>query len=423
MTQEVNKLTDDFVEKATAPGKYPDGNGLSLQITKTGSKSWIFRYKVRALRSEGAELKYFFKSREMGLGASGEVSLSQAREKAKEAQKAVLEGRDPLELKKSKEQAQKASAITFDECFAVFFAGYRKDLHNIKHVEQWIATIKKFASPVFGRVPVRDVTKKMVLEALEPAWATPETAHRLRGRIEKVLDYAIAWDFREGPNPAEWEGRLKLMIPKEKWKKTVSHHARLPYSEVENFCKQLRAKSSLTALALELLILTALRPGELVSATWEEFDLENKLWKIPGPRMKKKKEHRVPLSPRAVDILGQLKKLAISDFVFPGLKGGKKPMCTNSLLVFAKRMRPDIKITSHGFRSTFRDWAGDCMNFEKDVVEMALSHSVKNKVEAAYRRSDLLQKRGELMEAWASYCDGTLKPRLATVYEITPKPA
>jgi len=273
----------------------------------------------------------------------------------------------------------------------------------VKHKEQWPNTLNTYAGPVFGSLPVQAIDVGLVMKALEPIWQTkPETASRLRGRIEAVLDWATAREYRKGENPARWRGHLDKLLPARSKVRKVEHHSALPYDELADFIVALRGQEGVASRALEFLILTAARTGEVIGARWDEVDLEEKIWVVPAARMKAGREHRVPLSAAAVAVLEEMSEIRESDFVFPGGKKGK-PLSNMAMLAVLKRMERS-ELTAHGFRSSFRDWAAEQTNFPHEVAEMALAHTVGDKVEAAYRRGDLFQKRQQIMEAWARFC-------------------
>ncbi len=395
MAKQINRLTALGVDKKKKHGYHADGAGLYLQVSRSGGKSWVFRYTRQG------------KAREMGLGSFLGVSLEEARNKRDATHKQLAEGIDPIEARDARMQAQaveQARGLTFDQCAEAYIEAHRAGWKNAKHAAQWTATLDTYASPVFGALPVQAIDTALVTKALEPIWRVkPETASRLRGRIESVLAWATVRGYRAGDNPARWRGHLAELLPARNDVKKVEHHAALPYSEIGAFVATLRKQEGIAALALEFTILTATRTGEVIGARWEEFDLSEKVWTIPADRMKAKREHRVPLPPRAVELVKELQDKKQNDFVFPGARP-KKPVSNMAMLELLKRMeRTDL--TVHGFRSTFRDWAAECTNFPNIVSEAALAHTVSDKVEAAYRRGDLFDKRRRLMLEWAKYCE------------------
>jgi integrase len=404
MARIIEKLSPLAVNKATKPGYFGDGAGLWLQVSPTGSKSWIFRFTISG------------KQREMGLGALHTVTLSEARARAKECRLLMLDGKDPLDTRKATrlaEALERAKMMTFDQCAAAYIAAHRSGWKNAKHANQWENTIATYASPVFGSMPVAAVDTSLVVKVLSPMWQIKtETATRLRGRIESILGWATTSEFRAGDNPARWRGHLEnLLAPPNKTAKVV-HHPALPWQEMGEFMAALRQREGTAARAVEFAILTATRSGEVRGATWAEIDAG--LWVIPGERMKMGKEHRVPLSKVALALLERLPRTG--DLLFPGATRGKG-LSDMSLTAVLRRMeRHDI--TVHGFRSTFRDWCAESVanSFPREVCEHALAHSLPDKIEAAYRRGDLIEKRTLLMRAWADYC-GVI-PQAATVTPI-----
>jgi len=389
----MHRLSAKSVEKAREPGYYCDGGGLYLQVSTTLSKSWIFLYRRNG------------KSHEMGLGSERDVSLAEARTKASDARRQLVDGKDPLaarEGRRAQEKLQKAGSIPFAECAKKYIDAHKAGWKNGKHAEQWQNTLDTYAGPVIGELPVRDVDTALVLRILEPIWSkNPETASRLRGRIERILDYARVRGYRSGENPALWRGHLDKLLPSALNRKTREHHAALPYDELPAFMKDLRSQGGNAARALELLILTTARTGEVIGCEPEkEIDLKKAVWTIPAGRMKAGKEHRVPLSPRAVEVI---KAQPAGTYLFSGGKEGA-PLSNMAMLELLRRMGRD-DLTVHGFRSTFRDWAAECTSYPGEVCEMALAHAITDKVEAAYRRGDLFEKRRQLMLDWARYCD------------------
>ena len=402
----IDKLTPMGVSKTTKPGCYGDGAGLWLQVSGAGGKSWIFRFRQAG------------KQREMGLGPAHTVSLAEARAKAKECRKMLLDGKDPLEVRnaaKLAEALERAKMMTFDQCAAAYIAAHRSGWKNAKHASQWENTLATYASPVIGKIPVAQVDTALVMKVLSPIWqAKTETATRMRGRIESILDWAAVSNYRQGENPARWRGHLDKLLANPGRSKRVEHHAALPWQEIGAFMAALREQKGIAARAVELAILTACRSGEIRLATWAEFDLDAALWLIPAERMKAKREHRVPLSAAALALLEPLPRGG--DLLFPGVKPGK-PLSDMSLTAVLRRMGKG-DITVHGFRSTFRDWCAESVanSFPREVCEHALAHSLPDKTEAAYRRGDLIEKRVLLMSAWANYCNTI--PMRATVTPI-----
>jgi integrase len=316
-----------------------------------------------------------------------------------------LDGIDPIEARRAKHGQRKleaAKGMTFDACAAAYLDAHSDSWRNAKHRDQWRNTLSSYASPVFGSLPVQSVDVSLMMKALEPIWKTKsETASRVRGRIEAVLDWATVRGYRTGDNPARWRGHLDKLLPARAKIQKVQHHPALPYDELADFMTTLQGEDGMAPRALEFLILTAARTGEIIGTRWDEVDLEEKIWTVPGERMKAGREHRVPLSRAALLVLNQMHEIRERDFVFPGGKKGK-PLSNMAMLAVLHRMGRD-DITAHGFRSTFRDWAAERTNFPREVVEMALAHTIENKVEAAYRRGDLFEKRRQLMEAWARF--------------------
>jgi integrase len=400
------------VERLKRPGMHADGRGLYLRIGPNGAKSWIFRY-----RADG-------KRRDAGLGGYPAVSLAEAREKAEALRRQRAAGRDPLELREAEKQTAKletARRMTFKQCAEAYIETHKATWKNAKHAYQWPQSLGAFVYPVFGDLPVQAVDAALVIQALKPIWRMKtETAARTRGRIERVLDWAKASGFRTGENPARWRGHLDQLLPQPSKIATVEHHAALPYAEMGEFMRLLRQQEGTAARALEFTILCATRTSETLLAIWTEIDFAAEVWTIPPERMKGRmkggREHRVPLPPAALDLLKALHaaaeaprkseaKAAASpgQFIFPGARRGK-PLSNMAMLQLLRRLgRGDL--TSHGFRSTFKDWGREQTNFPREVIEAALAHALESKVEAAYARGDLLQKRRKLMEAWAGYCE------------------
>lgn len=396
MARPEKRLTARAVEAIKKPGLHADGAGLYLHVSKNGAKSWIFRWK-----HEG-------RLRDMGLGPLNAISLAEARDKALACRKLKLDGRDPIEERRSQRQAVKlesAKAMTFRQCAEAYIAAHRTGWRNPKHAAQWPATLQTYVYPVFGSLAVQAIDVGLVMKAIEPIWNTkPETASRVRGRIESVLDWAKARGYRQGENPAGWRGHLENLLPKRSKVARVEHHAALPYAELPGFMAELRQQEGVAARALEFAILTAARTGEVIGATWSEIDLDGRLWTIPGSRMKGGREHRVPLGDPALAILGAMAEIRTGKHVFPGARDNR-PLSNMAMLMLMRRMGRG-NLTVHGFRSAFSDWCAEQTNTPSEVREMALAHVVGDKVEAAYRRGDLFDKRRQLAEAWARYCDG-----------------
>jgi len=342
----------------------------------------------------------------MGLGPLHTVSLAEARNDALQCRKLLRDGIDPIEAQKAKRARsliEIATAMSFKECAEAYMSAHSAGWRNVKHIAQWRNTLSTYVYPVFGELPVQAVDTGLVMQVIEPIWATKtETASRVRGRIEAILDWASARKYREAENPARWKGHLDKLLPQRAKVQKVQHHAALPYDEIHEFMALLRQQQGVSASGLEFLILTAARTGEVIGATWDEIDIENSIWIIPSDRMKGGKEHRVPLSLAAIAVLERMKKVRQSNFVFPGGKRNQ-PLSNMAFLQLLKRMgRGDL--TAHGFRSTFRDWAAERTNYPSEVAEMALAHSVADKVEAAYRRGDLYGKRQQIMRDWDEFC-------------------
>jgi integrase len=335
----------------------------------------------------------------MGLGPYPDISLAEARDKAMVQRKLRLDGLDPINVR----QAARVKAMTFEACAEAYIASHRAGWRNPKHAAQWSATLKTYVYPIFGDLLVQAVDVGLVLKAVEPIWTMkPETAGRVRGRIESILDWATARGYRRGENPARWRGHLENLLPARSKVRRVEHHAALPYSEIGAFIAELRRQAGIAARALEFLILTAARTGEVIRARWSEMNLKDELWTIPAERMKAGKEHRVPLSDAALAIVEDMQAIRSGDFVFPSANTGR-PLSNMAMLKLLKRMKRG-DLTAHGFRSTFRDWAAELTVFPSEVAEMALAHVVGDKVEAAYRRGDMFEKRRHLAAAWAAYC-------------------
>jgi len=407
MARKVERLNDPSVKKAKAPGYYADGNGLYLQVRGPQAKSWVFRYK----RDGNA--------RDMGLGGYPAVTLAAAREAAQEARKHLSQNKDPIKERDDARRAKKlaeAGSVTFQQFAEQWIDTNETAWKNTKHKQQWRNTLKDYAYPVFGDMPVGEVTTDLVLKVIEPIWATKtETASRVRGRIERILDSAKARGLRTGENPAVWRGHIKGILPSRNAIARTEHHAALPYADVPAFIARLRGRQgSSTARALEVTILTALRTSEAIGATFDEFDFAAKVWSVPPERVKGRTvgdaAFRVPLCDRVIAIVKELAATKVSKFVFPSRKPDK-PLRDIAMLMMLWDMQPGM--TVHGFRSSFRDWAAEQTSAAHDVCEYALSHMPKDKVVKAYLRADLLEKRRPLMEDWAKYCEPPAKKKPA----------
>jgi integrase len=398
-TRSIGRLTALKVEKAKQPGMYPDGGGLYLRVTPEGTRQWVLRYMLNR------------RPRWMGLGPLSLYSLQDARTKALDARKLRHKGIDPIEARRAERaraRLEEAKAVTFKQCADAYVNSHRAGWRNGKHARQWGATLATYVFPLIGGLPVQSVDTGLVFKVLEPIWiAKPETASRLRGRIESILDWAKVCGYREGENPARWRGHLGKLLPARSKVHQVEHHAALPYGEMQDFLARLREQEGIAARALEFLILTAGRTGEVIGARWDEIDLVEKIWTVPAARMKAHRAHRVPLSARALAILAemQLTRQGNADeaLVFPGRKS-KTPLSNMAFLMLLRRMgRGDL--TAHGFRATFKTWASERTSFQNEIVETALSHVVGDKTEQAYQRGDRFEKRRGLMDAWARFSE------------------
>lgn len=394
MARQRDRLSARTAQTITAPGMYPDGAGLYLRIGPTGAKSWIYRY-----RNDG-------RRHDLGLGPYPDISLADARERAGAQRRLKIDGQDPLMVRRSGRDAAKlaaAKAMTFRQCAEAYINAHRATWKNLVHAKQWPSTLGMYVYPAFGDLPVAAVDTGLVMKAIEPIWTTKaETASRVRGRIESVLGWATTAGYRQGDNPARWRGHLENLLPAPSRAKRVvrqasgrgEHQSALAYADIGSFMTDLRQREGVAARALEFAILTATRTSEVIRARWNEFNMAERVWTIPGDRMKAGREHRVPLSDRAVELIGNA-------------GGPDEPVFALSnmamLVLLQKRMgRADL--TVHGFRSTFRDWAAERTAFPHEVAEMALAHTVSNAVERAYRRGDLFDKRRQIMDAWARFC-------------------
>lgn len=394
MPKKAKELTALEVKNLTEAGFHFVGGvaGLALQVLPSGGRSWVLRVTIGKKR------------RDMGLGGYPDVPLAQAKEDARAARAKIKAGIDPIEEQKAARSALKASQIallTFKQCAESYIDSHKAGWKNEKHQKQWSSTMEAYVYPKIGSVLVRDVELPQVLAVLEPIWKTKtETASRVRGRVESVLDWASARNYRQGLNPARWKGHLDKLLPKPSKVAKVEHHDALPVSDVGAFMVELRKHEGVGARALEFAILTAARSGEVRGATWTEIDKDAKVWVIPGDRMKAGREHRVPLTEQTIRILDALPRVAGSNYVFTAPRGGQLSDMTLSAVI----RRMGAPCVPHGFRSTFRDWASERTNYPSDMAELALAHTISDKVEAAYRRGDMFEKRRRMMADWASFC-------------------
>jgi integrase len=399
LVKKFNRLTARTIATVTKPGRHADGGGLYLKVDRSGAKRWVFMFERAG------------KQREAGLGPTNAVPLAKAREIAASFRAALANGDDPIKTRRAAREAQDARK-TFGEVADAFLAAKAHGWRNAKHRAQWRMTLADYAAPLRA-LPVDEVDTAAVLAVLQPLWqAKPETASRLRGRIEAVLDAARASGLTPADrlNPARWKGHLDRLLSKPN-KLARGHHAAMPYAEVPAFLETLRGRQAFGAMALEFLILTAARTGEVIGARWAEIDLAAKVWTVPASRMKAGREHRVPLSARALVILEKLAAAKAGDFIFPGQRLDR-PLSSMALEMVLRRMNVR-HVTVHGFRSAFRDWAGDCTAFPRELAEAALAHVAGDATEQAYRRGDALEKRRELMEAWASrYLEARASPTI-----------
>ena len=387
----IHKLAPRKITTA-GPGKYEDGGGLRLVVAGSGAKKWVLRFTIDGKR------------REMGLGSFPDVGLAAARDQAAAYRKQAKTGVDPIEARRTGIE----TTPTFTTCAARYIRAHRRGWKNAKHARQWVRTLKTYARPVVGSKWVDTIATEDVLNILTPIWTTKtETAKRLRGRIENILDYAAAHQYRDPLNPARWRGHLDKLLPKPAQVKKVTHHPAMPHTAVPAFMVELSDNDSVSALALRFLILTATRTSEVLHAQWHEIDREAAVWTVPADRMKAGRDHRVPLSDAAMMVLQALPCLEGNPYLFPGARHGR-PLSNTALLRLMRDMGYGARgergnYVTHGFRSSFRDWSGEVSSFPRDVAEMALAHVIENKVEAAYRRGDLFAKRRKMMQEWAAY--------------------
>jgi integrase len=414
MAREIERLTALKVEKLKTEeepkaGMYADGGGLYLRVTSEGARNWVLRYMLDR------------RPRWMGLGPLSLYGLAEARARALDARRKRHEGIDPIEARRAERAQQRlaaAKAITFKECAESYIASHRAGWRNEKHKYQWSATLSTYVYPLIGALPVQAVDTALVQKVLQPIWAVKsETASRVRQRIENILDFAKVSGWREGENAARWRGHLDKLLPARSKVRAVEHHAALPYGDLPAFLASLRTRPATAARGLEFLILTAARTGEVIGARWNEINFLDKTWIVPAGRMKAHREHRVPLSPRALAILDGMQVAREGGgreaFVFPGPRPGK-PLSNTAFLMLMRRMgRGDL--TAHGFRATFKTWASERTSVQNEITEAALAHVIGGKVEQAYRRGDLFEKRRRLMQQWAMFCTAPAQARQSNV--------
>lgn len=395
MPKKAKELSATEVKRLTKTGVHAVGvvAGLLLQVSPSGARSWILRATVGTKR------------RDIGLGGYPDISLAQAREKARDTKEQIKAGVDPVEQRKSANadlKNRQRTQITFDDAAERFIANKQHEFKSKKHTAQWSSTLNTYASPIIGKLPVAEIELNHIIQILEPIWLEKtQTAKRLRGRIESVLSWATVAGFRSGDNPARWKGHLDTVLPKPSKVTKVKHHKAIPWQEMGAFMTELKKREGMAAKALEFVILTATRSGEVRGGTWDEIDLKSGIWTVPLERMKAGKEHRVPLSKEAIQLLKSIPMLEGTKYIFAAPRGGK--LSDMSLSAVVRRMK--VEAVPHGFRSTFRDWCSESTNYPHAVAEMALAHTIGNKVEAAYRRGDLFAKRVRLMQEWAKYCN------------------
>lgn len=390
----IKRLTARFVETATKPGLYPDGAGLWLQVSSATARSWIFRYTRRG------------RTRDMGLGPVHTVTLADARDQAATCRRQLLDGIDPIEARRAKQMEAllaAASTMTFKECGGAYIAAHEAGWRNPKHRQQWRNTLDAYVYPVVGKLPVQAIDTGLVMKVLEPIWQPkPETAGRVRGRIESILDWATVRQFRSGDNPARWRGHLDQLLPKKSKIHKVRHQPAMPYLDVPGFMADLRDQISTSGRALEFTVLATVRTSDTIGATWPEIDRAAKIWTIPAGRIKAERDHRVPLPERAIEILDALPRERGNPHLFIGGRKGKG--LSNMAMLELLRGMAGNGYTVHGFRSSFRDWCAEQTNYPRELAEVALAHALKDKTEAAYQRGDLLEKRRRLMRDWAKFC-------------------
>jgi integrase len=407
MPKKAKELTAIEVKRISTPGRHAVGGvpGLLLVVKDTGAKSWILRVTVGNKR------------RNIGLGGYPEVSLATARDKARSTKELIDQGIDPVQERKARRAAlikSNLSAMTFANAASQCHTNKAAEFKSEKHSKDWISSVNRYAIPVIGKLPVDEIELPHILSVLEPIWTEKtETATRLRQRLENILTWATVSGYRSGDNPARWRGHLDAVLPKPSKVRKKEHFPALPWQVIGSFMRDLRKRNGMAARALEWIILTACRSGEVRFATWDEIDMQERIWTIPAERMKAGREHRVPLTDDAVRLLESLPRLEGSPYVFPAARGG----ALSDMTISAVCRRMEVDAVPHGFRSTFRDWCAENTNFPREVAEMALAHTIENATEAAYRRGDLFMKRRRLMDAWAGFCN-TITPKRAQVMGI-----
>lgn len=404
MGRQINRLSARGVTTMIKSGYHADGGGLYLQVSRTQTRSWLFCFTLRG------------RSREMGLGELALVPLAEARQRALDCRRMLRDGIDPIDARRLERKAAllaEARTVTLQDCALAYIEAHRAGWRNAKHAEQWRSTLQTYVFPTLGVLPVQDVDTALIMRVVEPIWQTKtETASRVRGRLEAILDWATVRRYRQGDNPARWRGHLDHLLPRRAKVQMVVHHPALQFDLMGAFMTSLVQKGGVAAYGLAFQILTAARTGEVIGARWDEIDETKRLWTIPGCRMKAGREHRVALSSAVIRLLGTMRRLRQSEHVFPGQRVGM-PLSNMAFLTLLRRMgRADL--TAHGFRSSFRDWAAERTEHPRDLIEMALAHSIGDKVEAAYRRGDMFEKRCRLMEDWARHCGMSSDATLAS---------
>ncbi len=394
MARHVDRLSPTAL-RTKGPGLHADGGGLYLQV-KRGGRSWVFRFMLNR------------RAREMGLGAFPAVLLAEARRQAEQCRRLLRDGIDPIDARRrSRQEArlQAARSMTFEDCAKQYIEDRKAGWSNAKHAAQWGATLSTYAYPVFGSLPVQSINMALVKRALSPIWTKkPETASRVRQRVEAVLDWATVHEYRRGDNPAKWRGHLEKVLPKPSKVRAVKHHAAMPYGELPEFFGALAERDTISAKAMAFTILTAARSGETRAATWGEIDRDNAIWIVPSERTKSGREHRVPMSDEATAVLDGLTRLSDNpgELLFPNQQGN--PLSDTAMRKYLQSNMGKTGLTVHGFRSTFRDWVAERTRFPREIAEAALAHALRDATEAAYQRGDMLDRRRGLMDAWATFC-------------------